>query len=80
VFSEWLNTAVRASWAYAPSMPIVPLLGVGLAPFLQWLLLPPLVAFIAFRRQSVPSPRVAAAQPVGGGAQKRRFFGRKTSR
>ena len=63
VFSEWLNTVVRASWAYAPSMPIVPLLGVGLAPLLQWLLLPPLAAFISFRRQGVPSPRADAASP-----------------
>jgi hypothetical protein len=53
VFSEWLNTAVRASWAYAPAMPIVPFLGVGLTPFLQWLVLPPLALFLAFR------PRVA---------------------
>lgn len=62
VFSEWLNTVVRVSWAYSPSMPIVPLLGVGLAPFLQWLLLPPLVAFFVFRRHGVLSPRVAAAR------------------
>jgi hypothetical protein len=49
VFSEWLNTTARLSWTYAPSMPIVPLAGVGLTPFLQWLLLPPVLVFGSFR-------------------------------
>jgi hypothetical protein len=40
VFSEWLNVVVRGSWAYTPTMPRVPPLGTGLAPLLQWLLLP----------------------------------------
>jgi hypothetical protein len=60
VFSEWLNTAVRASWAYAPVMPIMPLVGVGLTPFLQWSALPPLVLWGAFQRSAV-RPRT----PVG---------------
>jgi hypothetical protein len=47
---EWLNTEVWQRWAYAPVMPIVPLLGTGLSPLLQWLLLPPLVVAIV-RRQ-----------------------------
>lgn len=71
VFSEWLNTAVRASWAYAPSMPLVPLLGVGLTPLLQWLLLAPLVTLVAFRRYGVqrlgaapmPTARPRSARP-----------------
>ncbi len=40
VFSEWLNVAVRKSWAYAPAMPVLPGLGTGLAPLLQWLVVP----------------------------------------
>ncbi|HSD54124.1 MAG TPA: hypothetical protein VLC47_08150 [Burkholderiales bacterium] len=59
-FSEWLNTAVRTSWAYAPGMPIVAFAGVGLTPLLQWLLLPPMVLLITFRRQGVEQPA-----PVG---------------
>lgn len=51
VFSEWLNTAVRASWACAPSMPMVPILDVGLAPLAQWLVLPPALVAVAFRSQ-----------------------------
>lgn len=44
VFSEWLNTAVRESWAYMPAMPLIPVLEVGLTPVLQWLVVP-LMAF-----------------------------------
>jgi hypothetical protein len=44
VFSEWLNVAVRGSWAYAPAMPRVPPLGTGLSPLLQWIVVP-LAAF-----------------------------------
>lgn len=38
VFSEWLNVSVRGSWAYAESMPRIS--GIGVAPLLQWLLVP----------------------------------------
>ena len=47
-WSEWFNTGVRSSWAYAPAMPLV--LGLGLTPLLQWLLLPP--AILALVRRS----------------------------
>lgn len=40
VYSEWLNVSVRRSWAYAPSMPTLPPLGTGLAPVLQWIVIP----------------------------------------
>ena len=40
VFSEWLNTSVRQSWAYSDAMPILPLLGTGLGPLAQWLVIP----------------------------------------
>lgn len=42
VFSEWLNVEIREAWTYAEAMPRLPLLGTGLAPVLQWLVLPPL--------------------------------------
>lgn len=47
VVLEWLNTAVLDRWAYAQGMPIIA--GVGLAPLLQWLLIPPLVLWLARR-------------------------------
>jgi hypothetical protein len=45
-------------WAYSSLMPVVPGLGVGLSPVLQWLVLPPLVVWVV-RRQlaSRPLPR-----------------------
>jgi hypothetical protein len=49
IFSEWLNLVVQANWAYAPEMPVIPLLGIGLSPLLQWLLIPPLALWIAGR-------------------------------
>jgi hypothetical protein len=45
VYSEYMNTIVRQSWAYGPSMPTLPLVGTGLSPLLQWLIVPSL-AFV----------------------------------
>ncbi|MES2710600.1 MAG: hypothetical protein V4653_03385 [Pseudomonadota bacterium] len=56
VFSEWLNVDLRQSWAYTAAMPRLPPLGTGLAPFLQWLLLPP-VAMLAARPAAPIVPR-----------------------
>ena len=40
VYSEWLNTVVRKAWAYSELMPVVPMLGTGLSPLMQWLVVP----------------------------------------
>jgi hypothetical protein len=40
MFSEWLNTEIRGSWAYSEWMPTLPLIGAGLSPFAQWLVVP----------------------------------------
>ncbi len=48
VLSEWLNTRIWRSWAYADLMPVLPPLGTGLLPLLQWLAVP-LAALIAAR-------------------------------
>ena len=42
MFSEWLNVEIRRTWAYAATMPVIPWLGTGLAPLLQWLVVPAL--------------------------------------
>ncbi len=47
VVMEWLATRVLGRWTYAEAMPVIPLLGVGLAPLLQWIVLPPIV--VSFR-------------------------------
>jgi hypothetical protein len=41
--SEYLNVHVRQSWGYSSWMPLVPWLGIGLVPLVQWLLLPGVV-------------------------------------
>lgn len=47
IYSEWLNTSVRASWAYSELMPILPVLGTGVSPLLQWLVVPTLAMWVA---------------------------------
>ena len=49
IYSEWSNLA-RGAWAYTERMPTLPLFGTGLAPLLQWLLLPPLALRLVARR------------------------------
>jgi hypothetical protein len=50
IVMERLATQVLHRWAYAATMPVVPILDIGLSPLLQWLLLPPLVLWFV-RRQ-----------------------------
>lgn len=44
IFSEWLNVYVRQSWSYSELMPTVGWgeIWIGVSPFAQWVLLPPL--------------------------------------
>jgi hypothetical protein len=58
VFSEWLNTRIRQSWSYTEAMPVLPPLGTGLTPFLQWLVVPGLAfAITASRCRGMRHPR-----------------------
>lgn len=52
VFSEWLNVVVRGSWAYSDLMPVLPPFGTGLAPLLQWLVVPAIALRTAHRAGS----------------------------
>ncbi|GAB4511549.1 MAG: hypothetical protein RLO08_14905 [Parvibaculaceae bacterium] len=49
VFSEWLNLVVRKSWAYSDLMPVVPVIGTGLSPLMQWIVIP-MCGFLFARR------------------------------
>lgn len=40
MFSEWLNTKVRGSWAYSEFMPVLPFVEIGLSPIAQWIVIP----------------------------------------
>ncbi len=41
IWSEWNNVYRLKLWAYAPAMPTI--LGIGVSPLLQWIVLPPLI-------------------------------------
>lgn len=60
VFSEWLNTEIRGSWAYAEAMPVVPWIGSGFAPLAQWIAIPA-AGFWWARRPARASARVGSA-------------------
>jgi len=47
--SEWVNIDIRSAWGYAAAMPRVPWISTGLAPLIQWLFLPPLIAGVTRR-------------------------------
>lgn len=50
-WSEWYNVYRAGSWGYSASMPLI--LGIGVSPLLQWLVLPP-VLVLAYRRLAPP--------------------------
>jgi hypothetical protein len=54
IYSEWLNVEIRRSWTYSDAMPVIPPLGTGLSPLLQWVMLPPLGLRWARRIESIP--------------------------
>ena len=43
IFSEIMNTRIIGTWGYTELMPIIPVIEVGGMPFLQWLLIPPVL-------------------------------------
>jgi hypothetical protein len=52
-FSEWMNTFVLRSWEYSELMPRVSLgdIELGVSPFAQWLVIPPLALWLASQRK-----------------------------
>lgn len=51
MFSEWLNIEVREAWAYRDLMPVIPVVGAGLSPAAQWIVLPILAFWWAAPRK-----------------------------
>lgn len=49
IYSEWMNVAVRHTWAYSKLMPTLPPLGTGLSPLLEWIAVPALALFVTHR-------------------------------
>jgi hypothetical protein len=46
---EWVSVEQLGRWTYAPSMPRLPIIGTGLLPLAQWLLIPPVGAWLTSR-------------------------------
>ena len=46
IFSEIVNTRIKGTWGYTELMPIVPIVEIGGMPFLQWLLIPPVIIWL----------------------------------
>ena len=58
VISERINVHLLNSWSYNQSMPVIPWLKVGLTPFLQWIVIPP-VAILLVRHHLLLNQEVA---------------------
>ena len=58
---EWLATEVWYRWEYGPRMLTLPVLGTGLAPLLQWSVLPPLLIWLV--RRQLHGAAALAARP-----------------
>ena len=43
IYSEIVNVHIKQTWGYTELMPIVPVIEIGGMPFLQWLLIPPVL-------------------------------------
>ena len=46
VYSEIMNVRIKGTWGYTELMPIVPVIDIGGMPFLQWLLIPPVLLWL----------------------------------
>lgn len=64
VLSELRRVRVLGSWAYTELMPVVPVIGIGGMPFLQWLLIPPvLVTLVRFVPEQEGQGRCTRGDP-----------------
>ncbi len=46
VYSEIRNVRIKGTWGYTELMPLVPVVEIGGMPFLQWLLIPPVLLWL----------------------------------
>lgn len=54
---EWISTRWLGRWTYRESMPLVPLVGIGLSPLAQWVVIPLIAIRILQRRGESALPR-----------------------
>jgi len=46
VYSETMNVRIKGTWDYTNLMPVVPVVEIGAMPFLQWILIPPVLLWL----------------------------------
>ena len=56
---EFYYTQVTQRWTYSDLMPLVPPLGTGLSPLLQWIVIPPIVLWLSRRHLAGSDTRTA---------------------
>ncbi len=57
IYSETMNVRVKGNWGYTDLMPIVPVVDIGGMPFLQWVLIPPVLLWLMRQVKPVqPAP------------------------
>lgn len=54
--SEIGNVRIRGAWGYTELMPIVPVIGIGGMPLLQWVLIPPVLIWLMRLLPDAPRP------------------------
>jgi hypothetical protein len=55
IYSEWRNVDVLGNWAYSERMPTLPVIGTGLSPLAQWIVIPVAAFWWSRRARSVRS-------------------------
>ncbi|WP_163271133.1 hypothetical protein [Chelativorans alearense] len=59
VVIEWVSIHVLARWSYDARMPVLPYVNVGISPLLQWLIVPIVSLWLAFRAE------LPGSRPIG---------------
>ena len=52
IFSEIKNVSIKNLWGYSDLMLVIPFIEVGIAPLVQWIVIPPLIIFFVKRQLS----------------------------
>lgn len=60
-YSEWRNVYIVGSWGYSTVMPTI--FGVGLTPLAQWLVLPLVATWLAWRRSHHSEQALLSSAP-----------------
>ncbi|MBT8128909.1 MAG: hypothetical protein KJP10_02875 [Gammaproteobacteria bacterium] len=46
IYSEIVNVSIKGTWDYTELMPIIPVIEIGGMPFMQWVLVPPVLLWL----------------------------------